>query len=70
MQRMRFALDLVWLDRRGRVVKITEALLPGRFAACLRARSVVEVRVGEGERFAAAIERANDHPSAAGERSR
>jgi uncharacterized membrane protein (UPF0127 family) len=55
MQGMRFALDLVWLDRRGRVVKVTEGLRPGRFAACLRARSVVEVRAGLGGRFAAVL---------------
>lgn len=55
MQGMRFALDLVWLDRRGRVVKVTRGLRPGRFAACLRARSVVEVHAGQGERFAAAL---------------
>jgi uncharacterized membrane protein (UPF0127 family) len=56
MQGMRFALDLVWLDRRGRVVRVTEGLQPGRFAACLRARSVVEVGHGQGARFAAALE--------------
>jgi uncharacterized membrane protein (UPF0127 family) len=56
MQGMRFALDLVWLDGRGRVVKVTEGLRPGRFAACRRARSVVEVGAGQGARFAAALE--------------
>jgi uncharacterized membrane protein (UPF0127 family) len=55
MQGMRFALDLVWLDRHGGVVKVTEGLRPGRFAACWRARSVVEVRAGSGARFAAAL---------------
>jgi hypothetical protein len=55
MQGMRFALDLVWLDRRGNVVKVSEGLQPGRFAACLRARSVVEVCAGSGARFAAAL---------------
>ena len=55
MQGMRFALDLVWLDRHGRVARVTEGLRPGRFAACRRARSVVEVRAGCGARFAAAL---------------
>jgi uncharacterized membrane protein (UPF0127 family) len=55
MQGMRFALDLVWLDRRGSVVKVTPALRPGRFAACVRASSVIEVRAGQGERFAAGL---------------
>jgi uncharacterized membrane protein (UPF0127 family) len=55
MQGMRFALDLVWLDRRGRVVRVTQDVQPGRFAVCLRARSVIEVRAGSGGRFAEAL---------------
>jgi uncharacterized membrane protein (UPF0127 family) len=55
MQGMQFPLDLVWLDRHGAVVKVTEGVSPGRFAACLRARSVIEVNAGQGQRFAAAL---------------
>ncbi len=40
---MRFALDLVWLDARGAVVRVDRAVPPGRLRACARARSVVEV---------------------------
>jgi uncharacterized membrane protein (UPF0127 family) len=55
MQGMRFPLDLVWLNRRGHPVKLTQGLRPGRFAACLRASSVIEVRAGQGHHFAAAL---------------
>jgi uncharacterized protein len=40
---MRFALDLVWLDGRGDVVRIDHAVPPRRVRSCRRARSVVEL---------------------------
>lgn len=52
---MRFALDLVWLDGDGTVVRIDRAVGPRRLRTCLRARSVVEAAAGEGERLAAAL---------------
>jgi uncharacterized membrane protein (UPF0127 family) len=52
---MRFALDLIWLDRRGGVVRVDHAIAPRRHAACRQARSVVEVTAGAGDRFAAAL---------------
>ena len=52
---MRFALDLVWLDGGGSVVRVDRAVRPWRMRTCLRARSVVEARAGEGERFVAAL---------------
>jgi uncharacterized membrane protein (UPF0127 family) len=52
---MRFALDLVWLGRDGRVVRIDTNVPARRMKTCLRARSVIETRAGEGDRFAAAI---------------
>jgi hypothetical protein len=52
---MRFALDLVWLDARGAVVRVDRDVAPRRLRTCLRARAVVETRAGEGERFAAAL---------------
>ena len=52
---MRFALDLVWLDRLGAVVRVDAAVGPRRMRTCLRARSVVECNAGHGERFAAAL---------------
>lgn len=44
---MRFALDLVWLDRRGRVVRVDHGVPPRRVRCCLRASSVVELAAGE-----------------------
>jgi uncharacterized membrane protein (UPF0127 family) len=41
---MRFALDLLWLDRDGRVVRIDHDVRPWRVRACRGARSVVELR--------------------------
>jgi uncharacterized membrane protein (UPF0127 family) len=40
---MRFALDLVWLDARGRVVRIDLNVPPRRLCACAAARAVVEL---------------------------
>src|SRR5436305_15032426 len=40
---MRFALDLVWLDAAGAVVRVDRAVPPWRVRSCRRARSVVEV---------------------------
>jgi hypothetical protein len=48
---MRFALDLVWLDARGAVVRVDERVAPRRHAACRAARSVVELRGGCAERY-------------------
>jgi uncharacterized membrane protein (UPF0127 family) len=52
---MRFDLDLLWLDGAGALVRLDRAVAPRRLRTCLRARSVVEARAGDGERFAAAI---------------
>jgi uncharacterized protein len=52
---MRFALDLVWLARGGRVVRIDTNVPARRMKTCLRARSVIEACAGHGNRFAAAI---------------
>jgi len=52
---MRFALDLVWLDGAGAVVRIDRGVGPWRMRTCLGARSVVETAAGEGDRFAAAF---------------
>jgi hypothetical protein len=51
---MRFALDLVWLDGDGAVVRIDRAVGARRLRTCLLARSVVEVRAGEADAFVAA----------------
>ena len=49
---MRFALDLVWVGRDGRVVRVDEHIAPRRVRTCLRARTVIETRAGAGRRFA------------------
>ena len=52
---MRFALDLLWLDAAGAIVRIDHAVAPRRLRTCVRARAVVEAPAGEGDRFAAAL---------------
>jgi uncharacterized protein len=52
---MRFALDLVWLGRGGRVVRIDRDVPAGRVRLCVRARSVVETCAGHGDVFARAL---------------
>jgi uncharacterized protein len=53
---MRFALDLVWLARDGRVLRVDHDVAPRRMKLCVRARSVVETAAGEGDGFAAALD--------------
>jgi uncharacterized protein len=43
---MRFALDLVWLDGAGRIVRVDRAVPPRRVRACRQARAVVELASG------------------------
>lgn len=52
---MRFALDLVWVDRDGAVVRVDRHVGPGRLRTCLGARGVVELAAGEGATLAAAL---------------
>ena len=51
---MRFALDLVWLAKDGRVVRVDEDVAPRKFKLCTGARTVIETRAGAGRRFAEA----------------
>lgn len=44
---MKFPIDVIFLDRRNRVVKVIGTMRPFRFAFALRAASVLEVRAGE-----------------------
>jgi uncharacterized membrane protein (UPF0127 family) len=48
---MRFPLDLIWLDKRGRAVRVDRAVPPRRLKACLGARSVVEANAGTADTF-------------------
>ena len=43
---MCFRLDLVWLDRDGRVARIDRAVPPRRLCGCRSARAVVELPAG------------------------
>ena len=52
---MRFALDLLWLDAAGDVVRLDACVPPRCLRSCRRARAVIEASAGCGERFAAAI---------------
>ena len=40
---MRYQLDLHWLDRSGREIRVDRAVRPGRIRSCRRAFAVVEV---------------------------
>ncbi|MGD0001378.1 MAG: DUF192 domain-containing protein [Bryobacteraceae bacterium] len=43
---MRFTIDVLFLDRRLRVVRCRPLLRPWRIAVCLRANSVIELSAG------------------------
>jgi uncharacterized membrane protein (UPF0127 family) len=51
---MRFPLDLIWLGKDGRPVRIDRAVPPRRMKMCLGARSVVECNAGQAGAFLAA----------------
>jgi uncharacterized membrane protein (UPF0127 family) len=48
---MRFGLDLIWLDRDGRVVRVDRDVPPNRVRLCARAKSVVETLAGEADAY-------------------
>jgi uncharacterized membrane protein (UPF0127 family) len=54
---MRCALDLVWLDRYGGVVRVDSAVPPWRLRSCRSARAVLEVAAGGGAAVATALGR-------------
>ena len=47
---MRFAIDVVFLDKSGSVVDVVRALKPWRAATRMRARAVLELGAGEADR--------------------
>jgi uncharacterized protein len=51
---MRFPLDLIWLDKAGRPVRVDRNVPRWRMKTCLRARSVVEANAGTADAFLAA----------------
>jgi uncharacterized membrane protein (UPF0127 family) len=61
---MRFALDLLWLDAGGAVVRADAGVAPRRLRSCRGARAVIECNAGHGDRFAARLPgRIEDVPS-------
>jgi uncharacterized membrane protein (UPF0127 family) len=54
---MRWALDLVWLDAAGGVVRVDRGVAPRRLRTCLAAESVIEVPAGGADAVIAALER-------------
>jgi uncharacterized membrane protein (UPF0127 family) len=52
---MRFALDLVYLDRSQRIVKIRTNVPPWRLSACFRAHSIIEFAAGQIDPRGAAV---------------
>lgn len=51
---MRWGLDLIWLAKDGRAVRVDRAVPPGRMRACMGARSVVETVAGNADEFLSA----------------
>jgi uncharacterized protein len=52
---MRFVIDVVFVDRGGRVVKLVHDLRPWRIAASLRAYAVIEMHRGSLRRSEVAV---------------
>lgn len=50
---MRFPLDLIWLDKRDRVVRVDRNVPPRRMRMCARARTVIETVGGHADAFLA-----------------
>jgi len=66
---MRFALDLVWLDRGGEVVRIDLGVRPWRVRSCRAARSVIELSAGSDHSGVAALARSGHSALATSGRS-
>lgn len=48
---MRFALDLIWLDKDQTVVRVDRDVGPRRMRFCRQARSVIETVAGQADAF-------------------
>ncbi|MEO6276373.1 DUF192 domain-containing protein [Roseateles sp.] len=48
---MRYPIDVVYVDRDSRVIKVVPALAPWRLSACIGARMTLELAAGEAERL-------------------
>lgn len=47
---MRYAIDIVFLDRRGLILAVRDSVPPWRFALCRHARAVLELAAGSAAR--------------------
>ena len=47
---MRFAIDVVFLDRSDRVLKVAPTMKPWRMTSCRKARAALELPAGEASR--------------------
>lgn len=47
---MKFAIDVLYLDRKRKVLKVRERMVPWRISGCLRAHSVLELPAGMASR--------------------
>ena len=52
---MRFPLDLIWLGKDGRIVRVDRDVPPNRHKACRGARSVIEANAGTADAFVTAL---------------
>jgi uncharacterized membrane protein (UPF0127 family) len=52
---MRFALDLLWLDAEGALLRVDHDVPARRVRTCVRASAVIECGAGNGDRFAACL---------------
>jgi uncharacterized protein len=52
---MRYAIDVVFIDKRGRVMKLVEHLQPWRAAACWRAHAAIELGAGQAQAHGLAV---------------
>lgn len=60
---MRFALDLLWIDGAGTLVRLDAAVAPRRLRTCRQAWAAIECNAGDGERFAAALAAGAQRPT-------
>jgi uncharacterized protein len=65
---MRFAIDLVFLDRDARIIRIDHNVAPGRVRVCWAANSVLELSAGRAHEIALARGQHLSRPVAQGSR--
>jgi len=53
---MRFAIDVVFLDRRGWPIAIERGVKPGRVVTCGRAAAVIETKASDADRHFVVVE--------------